>query len=611
MTALMLLLSLFAQNLPLSDASPSYARLEPPLPQMPIEVILHPPPPGKLFIQDLWRIELINTSAEAFEVYMHLQVERQGQGLIMEATSSVFAVPPGVTVVADADISPIETTFYDPEYEDILMQSGSFPSGDYNILIQVFDAGGELLGEGGFFGESTNISPPKPLAPADGSAVSGQSPVFTWLPAAPELPSGWSYRLTVTDLLEGQSPEGAVASNPPRITRETASTMLAWPEDASLPEDGTRYAWRLELLSLEGSSYATGETWSFTYSSETAPEEPGTTVWTSGAGAAITTGLVVDRSLTAVVGAADGSVRSVGPQGSQGWMWRGPGRMEQVSVAGPTILAMGACGAVALDASGAPLWSLEDRGRCVGGSVDDTLAVLAFACGTVAGVDTEDGSVLWEVELDGAPLLPPCISAEGLAGVCSGSELLSLEPGSGEVSRRWSLDSHPTAPPSAASGGGWIVPLAETVELVGSSRDWSAAPGASVRQEVVTGPGDVLAVATEGMNLALLDAATGGTLRRLRVGVPLSAPPSFGSDGRIYVSCGDGTVRCFDQLGRREWTAEVGSVAVTSPRVSPDGTVLVATMDGSVAKITCASTAPAASVWPSEGGGSRGERRAM
>jgi hypothetical protein len=577
---------------------------------MPIEVILHPPPPGKLFLQDLWRIELINTAAEGFEVYMHLQVERQGQGLIMEATSSVFPVPPGVTVVAETDISPIETNFYDPQYEDILMQSGSFPSGDYTIIIQVFDAGGGLLGEGSFSGESANISPPQPIQPGDGETVSGQCPVFTWLPAAPELPGGWSYRITVTDVPQGQTPDGAISSNPPQMSRETTSTMLAWPEDARPLRSGTRYAWRLELLSAGGSGYASSETWSFHYRSGQSPREPGTTVWASETGAEASTGLVLDGSLAAVVGAVDGSVRAIGPDGRQSWVWRGPGRMEQVSACGGAVIALGACGAVSLDASGAPLWSIGDRGRCIGGALTDTTAVLVFARGTAAGVDPVDGTVLWEAGLEGSPLLPPAVSAEGHVGVCAGAALLALDPASGDTAGRWALEGPPAAPPSAAPGGGWVVALEESVELVGAGAGWSADPGRGTGLEAVSGPGEVLAVATEGMNLVLLDAGTGGVLRKLRVGVPVSAPPSFGSDGRIYVPCGDGTVRCFDALGRCEWTADTGSAAVTSPQVSPDGTVLVATLDGRVVKITCASTAPAASAWPSGGGGPRGGRRA-
>ncbi len=608
MTLLFACLLCFADIAPLPPPSPgNRAPLGPAIPQMPVEVILHPPPAGKLFLQDLWRIELINTTTESFTVYLHLEVEKEGEGLIMEATSSEFPLPPGATIVAETDISPIESTFYYPEYEDILLQAGSFPSGNYIVTIQVYQAGGDLLGEGSFQQDSENLSPPRLVHPEQGASVYGEIPVFTWLPPAPALPGGWHYRLTVTDLVEGQSARGALESNPPRVSSELEETMLTWPMSAEDPVEGFRYAWRVDLMAFDGSVYASSEAWSFTYAGGGAGTEPGSKVWTSAAGAEATAGLVLDRALSSMVGGADGSVRSIDAGGRDAWVWRGPGRVEQLALSGGTIMVMGAGGVTALDGSGVVVWQMRDRGRCSGGAVSDTLAVLAFADGTVVGADPETGDPLWETTVRSGPLMPPSMGEQ--IAVCAGSSLLLIDPHDGSVLRTVQLEDEPTAPPTAMPGGGVLVPCGNRLEMVEAGGGWSVDLGSPVWLEAVLGAGGNVLVATEGMNVCMVDSGRGQVLRRLRVGAPITVPPAAGSDGRIYTGCGDGTVRCFDPLGGLEWIADAGSAVTAAMQVCPDGTLIAATREGTVVKITCASGSEARSGWPTGGGGPTGGRR--
>jgi outer membrane protein assembly factor BamB len=605
---------LMAALLCLTDAAPigppsaeDRAPVGPVLPQMPVEVILYPPPEGRLFVQDLWRIELINTYPQSFTVYMHLTVAKEGEGLIMEATTSEFGLPPGAIVVAEADISPIETTFYYPEYEDILLQAGSFPSGTYVVSIQVFEAGGGLLGEGGFQQGSENLSPPVLVHPRQGAAISGEIPVFTWLPPTPALPQGWGYRLTVSDVVEGQSAQEALEANPPRIATGLQETMLAWPLEAASPVAGSRYAWRVELVASDGSVHSSSEARTFTYAGGPAGTEPGSVVWTTAAGPEATAGVVLGRALSASVGGADGRVRCFDAGGRDAWVWRGPGRVAQLAVLDGLTMVMGAGGVTVLDGSGVPVWEIRDRGRCIGGALCDTLAVLAWSDGTLLGVDPEDGGTVWETVLEGGRPTAPCL--DGRLAVCVGSELVMLDPTDGSVLRTVELDADPTAPPSAAPGEGVLVPCGNSLEMVRPGGGWTADLGSPAWREAVLGPGGTVLVATEGMNVCMVDSGRGHVLRRLRAGAPVTAPPAAGSDGRIYVGCGDGTVRCFGPLGEREWVADAGSPVTAAIQICRDGTVLAATLEGTVVKIACASTSAAPSGWPSGGGGPDGSRR--
>ena len=42
--------------------------------QLPVEVELISPPPGQIYIEDLWRVLLHNTSLEIFSVYMFITI---------------------------------------------------------------------------------------------------------------------------------------------------------------------------------------------------------------------------------------------------------------------------------------------------------------------------------------------------------------------------------------------------------------------------------------------------------------------------------------------------------------------------------------------------------
>jgi hypothetical protein len=64
--------------------------------QLPVEVELISPPPGQIYVEDLWRVRLYNTSSEIFSVYMFITIEVAGAGLVMDATTAVFLLPPGI-----------------------------------------------------------------------------------------------------------------------------------------------------------------------------------------------------------------------------------------------------------------------------------------------------------------------------------------------------------------------------------------------------------------------------------------------------------------------------------------------------------------------------------
>ena len=66
-------------------------------------VQLKPPPPGKLNVENLWSVTLKNMSQSTFKVYLLGQLTESADGLIFEATTKEFDLPPGTTTVTVSD----------------------------------------------------------------------------------------------------------------------------------------------------------------------------------------------------------------------------------------------------------------------------------------------------------------------------------------------------------------------------------------------------------------------------------------------------------------------------------------------------------------------------
>ena len=107
-------------------------------PQLPVEVELLSPPPGQMYVEDLWRVRLTNSSAETFSVFLFVTIEEASQGLLMDATTSAFLLPPGTLFMSSVELSPISTEFYDNQFEESVSRMGGFPDGLYVVTVYVY-----------------------------------------------------------------------------------------------------------------------------------------------------------------------------------------------------------------------------------------------------------------------------------------------------------------------------------------------------------------------------------------------------------------------------------------------------------------------------------------
>jgi hypothetical protein len=154
--------------------------------QSSVTVILRPPPPNQLKVADLWEITLINTGRTTLSVNLRGTVTEQKDGLIATATSSTFSLSPGTKIFTAKNISqlsPVNTSFKNSKYEEILNAIGSAPSGTYDICIEVLSSGpasGSLASNCVNSHTVASTSQPLLLSPQDGADVEETRPMFSW-----------------------------------------------------------------------------------------------------------------------------------------------------------------------------------------------------------------------------------------------------------------------------------------------------------------------------------------------------------------------------------------------------------------------------------------------
>lgn len=235
-----------------------------------VTVQLFQPPPNQLKIADLWRIRLVNNSRNTYTICLHGTLTETNLGkLLVEATTARFTLPPGTKLVTGADIQPIDAKYYDEKYKAVFLRTGSAPTGQYQICVDVrVDCNdGPPIATDCKSAVVQQLTPPILIAPQNQSTVEDDLPVFSWLPPAP-LNRGQQvrYDLKIVEVLGRQTSYDAMQSNPAWFERRNISTTVAqYPINARKFNTGARYAWMVKAS--DGSDFPMGESeiWEFDY----------------------------------------------------------------------------------------------------------------------------------------------------------------------------------------------------------------------------------------------------------------------------------------------------------------------------------------------------------
>lgn len=233
-----------------------------------ISVKLQQPPPYQFKVEQFWKIVLINNNKTPVSVYLKGTATEVIEGKIIEATSSVVSLMPGIKSINGRELGPFTVSESNSRYKNIMTNTGSIPSGSYDICVEVFDAlDGKQIASDCIQVTVENLNRMELIYPFDGEIVgsvpeaeienskmrsSNKTPIiiFSWLPPVPVPPGARiSYRLKLVEILGYQSVHSAMASNPLYYqSAKISSTVLRYPIAARQLMLGRKYAWAVEVF---------------------------------------------------------------------------------------------------------------------------------------------------------------------------------------------------------------------------------------------------------------------------------------------------------------------------------------------------------------------------
>jgi len=141
---------------------------------------------------------------------------------------------------------------HDQALEDQMRRTGRLPEGDNTACVAVTDQGGFVLAEDCATFSVVYPDPPTLVAPLDDEAVATDHPIFQWTPLQVPPTYQLTYVVRVSEVLEGQEPEQALAANIPVFETTTFGTSLEYPVNALPLAEGKTYVWRVQALDQNG-----------------------------------------------------------------------------------------------------------------------------------------------------------------------------------------------------------------------------------------------------------------------------------------------------------------------------------------------------------------------
>jgi len=130
------------------------------------------PPPYQFTVERFWKVTLTNPTMTTYRVYLVGRATERTDGRVVEATTTSFALPPGIKVVNPRDLAPLDVKEYNTKYSDVVKHIGSVPSGDYDICVTAYNAADNMmLGEMCVESEVRNLTQVELLQPEDAAVV--------------------------------------------------------------------------------------------------------------------------------------------------------------------------------------------------------------------------------------------------------------------------------------------------------------------------------------------------------------------------------------------------------------------------------------------------------
>jgi len=223
--------------------------------QQQVIVNIQHPPFNQLKVEDMWKLTLINTSSNIYTVYLTGTLTESQAGLIATGLSTTFDLPPGTKVFTAANYKQLDPSIKyvnpDRKYEESVIRTGGFPSGEYEICISVIQSRDKQeLGSQCIQQSVLMVSPPILISPENGEEIKIKNPNFLWTPVTGV--KDVQYKFKLVEVFPGQSPYEAMKSNNLLYSTVLRQTTLTYSPNFPELQKGKEYAWQVQSLDING-----------------------------------------------------------------------------------------------------------------------------------------------------------------------------------------------------------------------------------------------------------------------------------------------------------------------------------------------------------------------
>ncbi len=204
-------------------------------------LIIAPYPPGSLLswsIKDLTYI-VSGSTGVAGQVLIKATL-KAADGTVAATTDlakarAITINPATGNVLYAADVIPLDVMIFTGKFKVSMDKSGKLPAGAYELCVQLVSPGTfqRLSEERCRMFNIASFQLPIPMMPANETVLdiekANTAITFRWTPVAPRPAEMLTYRVTVFEVLDYQTPMQALRSNQPLLTKEIiGTTQFIW-----------------------------------------------------------------------------------------------------------------------------------------------------------------------------------------------------------------------------------------------------------------------------------------------------------------------------------------------------------------------------------------------
>lgn len=207
----------------------------------------------------------VNNSGVASQAIMEVTLSNAAGVELIYCQTNPFLLPSGTTVFNGSEFSFSQVNVSNIQVAQYIVSSGMLPSGLFNYCLRIYTLDNEGEDEHCKEIENNSILDLFLVWPADEDSIYNLRPSFIWSHTEPFnlLSQGEYFKMVVTEIQNGQSPEAAISTNTPLFFINNLTThQVNYPVDANSLEPGKSYAWQVTRISGNNIIQAT-DVWKF------------------------------------------------------------------------------------------------------------------------------------------------------------------------------------------------------------------------------------------------------------------------------------------------------------------------------------------------------------